>query len=319
MELGKPWLFQIELVEGCNRICNFCGINAIRSAPGNYRYMNEATLVHTVNQIAEFSPQSKIVWAMHGEPLQHPKVTWLVGIARAILPKSYFMLVTNGKVLLGKMQERLEKLFDSGISTVILDTYYPERDALREEAAQLRGFRVIDFYDDKPGMAEVRPFDNHHDKLSRVVVLMDDLAARDGDDPTRKIHNHAGSCADGKHTPMSEPLVRTCYKPFRELSIEWDGTVNLCCEDWTRRFVLGNVTETTLNDIWYSPEIEAARAMLQNKRRDFAGCKVCDAPAGLRIGFLPKYGPVTEEQERLLRDVEARSGRPDIVQLRAKR
>jgi tRNA A37 methylthiotransferase MiaB len=29
----QPWSVQVELVEGCNRICGFCGINAIRSKP----------------------------------------------------------------------------------------------------------------------------------------------------------------------------------------------------------------------------------------------------------------------------------------------
>ena len=26
----RPWSIQIELTEGCNRLCTFCGLNAIR-------------------------------------------------------------------------------------------------------------------------------------------------------------------------------------------------------------------------------------------------------------------------------------------------
>src|SRR5271166_809725 len=315
MKLGRPWLFQIELVEGCNRICTFCGINAIRTAPGNYKYMTEDTLINTVDQIAQFVPEVKIAWAMHGEPTQHPKANHLIGIARSFIPRSQFTLVTNGRVMMGRMQESMDKLWASGIDIIALDTYYPERDELRREARTLDPqIQVIDYYEEKKLMQKVRPFENHHRKLRHVVVLMDDLGARDGDDPTRKVHNHAGGGFD--RPALTEPLKKTCQKPFRELAIEWDGTVNQCCEDWLRRYVLGNVNYTTLEVLWHSPEIEAARPMLQNKRRDFAACQVCDAPAGARVGFLPKYPPVTPAQEALVREVERRGGRDDLIQLR---
>ena len=38
--LTRPWSVQIGMVEGCNRLCTFCGLNAIRTKVGeNIKYM----------------------------------------------------------------------------------------------------------------------------------------------------------------------------------------------------------------------------------------------------------------------------------------
>ena len=315
VNLTFPWDFQLELVEGCNRICSFCGINAIRTAPGNYKYMSERTLVRVCSQILDFAPTSKAFFGMHGEPLQHPEYISHFKTARNILgAKFQFTLATNGKVLMGKMQERLDALYEAGVDIIMLDTYYPERDALQEEAWSTKGFTVLDFYKQSAELSKISPYMNHHRKVRGLLIIVDDLGKHDGEKSQRVIHNHAGG-NPGKPIPR-EPLKKTCTEPFREMSIEWDGTVNLCCEDWLRRYVLGNVFTSTLEEMWSGERIEAARAMLQNHRRDFAACQFCDAGSGMRVGFLPKYPPVTDEQLRIVRSTEQNNGRGDLIQLR---
>ena len=38
--MSKPWSIQIELAEGCSRLCSFCGLNGIRDKPGNYKFIS---------------------------------------------------------------------------------------------------------------------------------------------------------------------------------------------------------------------------------------------------------------------------------------
>lgn len=312
--MNQPWCVQVELVEGCNRICSFCGINGIRSAPGNFKYMEMRTVEQLGGQLAELCPHARIEFAMHGEPLQHPHATGIVQWMRAVLPKAQMMLTTNGRVLAKKMQARLEALYEAGLDYVMMDTYYPERDSLREEAATLTGIVVKDFYDEL-APAGWSPYANHQRKVQRWLVLMDDIGARDGEHTSRVIHNHAGS-NPGKPVPR-EPLKKTCTKPFREVSVTWNGEVRLCCEDWIGRYVAGNINERTLRDIWFGVEFEAARAHLQNKERTFGACQHCDAGSGMRVGLLPKYGPLTDEQRAMVKAVEARTAsRESLVQIR---
>lgn len=300
----QPWSVQVELVEGCNRICSFCGIQGIRSKPGSFKYMELHTVERVIAGLVELAPQARIEFAMHGEPLQHPKHAHILGMFRAALPKAQMMVTTNGRVLQKKMQERLERIYAAGVDFVMMDTYYPERDKLREEAATLEGIVVKDYYDELVP-AKWSPYANHRRKVQRWLVLMDDIGARSGEHSSRTLHNHAGSNPSLPMVP--EPLKKTCTKPFREMSICWDGEVRLCCEDWIGRYVCGNVHDWSLHDIWYGPEFEAARAHLQNKDRAFGACRVCDASSGMRVGLLQKYPELSDEQRATVRAVEART------------
>jgi hypothetical protein len=295
---------QIEFVEGCNRLCSFCGLNGIRDAEGSYRYMTEETATRVASNLVELCPTARIEFAMHGEPTMHPKHLDLIRLFRGALPRAQMQLTTNGKTLMKRMQGRLERVFEAGIDFVILDTYYPERDALREEASKLTRMEVRDFYDEL-APAGWSPWHNHGRKVQRFVVLMDDIGARDGEVRSRTVFNHAGSNPTKDTTP--EPLKKTCTLPFRELSVTWNGNVNICCMDWKHEYTAGNANVKTLGEIWYGPEMEAARTMLQSKDRAFGPCKVCDVGSGTRAGLLPKYPQADETTRAFVREVERKS------------
>ncbi len=300
--VGRPWSIQVELAEGCNRLCSFCGLNGIRERPGNYKFMTKDTATKAARELAELCPEARYEFAMHGEPLVNPDHLIIFRIFRSYLPKAQMQVTTNGKRLLSKgMQRHTEEIFKAGIDFIVLDTYQPERDRLWEEAGKLTGMKVVDFY--KEAKKGFTVYANKHRKLTRTVVLMDDLGARDGETKSRTIVNHAGN------NPLlptpEEPLKKTCTIPFRELSICYDGNVNLCCIDWGHEYVVGNINEQNAAEIWWSPKFEAARAFLQNKNREFSPCSRCDKNAGTRPGLLPKYPKITAEQKKIVKDVIA--------------
>ena len=310
--MERPWSAQIELVEGCTRLCSFCGLNGIRDAPGGYKYMSEHVAETTARQLRDLSPECRIEFAMHGEPLVHPHAHKLIYMFRAYMPKAQIMVTTNGATLIKKMQERVEKLFASGVDFIVLDTYYPERDELRARAAELKApVKVVDFYDDLAPKGD-GPYRHHHGKMKNTVILMDDIGARDGEHPTRVLMNHAGSNPSKPAAP--EPLKKTCTNPFREVTVAYDGNVNICCMDWKHEFVMGNVKGETLTQIWNGARFEAARAHLQSKDRGFAPCDKCDKGSGPRVGLLPKYAVPTDEQ----RAIVPKRGE-QLVQIRPKR
>lgn len=300
----QPWSVQIELTEGCTRLCSFCGLNGIRDAPGGFKRMEQATMDRIAKQCAELCPAARYEFAMHGEPLANPNYLALISTLRAHLPKAQIMVTTNGGPLMKNMQLKLERLFAIGVNFIVLDTYYPERDELRAEAAKLKRITVRDFYDELVPL-KWSPYGNHRGRVNRLVVLMDDIGVRDGEHSTRVLHNHAGS--NPLLPTVPEPLGKTCMKAFREVSICWDGEVRLCCEDWVGRYVCGNVNDKTLREIWYGDEFESARAHLHNKDRDFGACKVCDSGSGVRVGLEAKYPPITDDQRATVKEVGERT------------
>jgi hypothetical protein len=293
--VGKPWSVQVEFTEGCTRYCTFCGLQGIRSGPGDFKFMTQAVAERVAHTCANLVPKARYEFAMHGEPLANPNHLQLVRTFRRALPHAQLMLTTNGSALRRRMRTRVRKLLEAGLDYLVLDTYYPERDYLRDEA-QLLPFTVWDFYDDcvPRGWS---PWANH--KRSRTgphVVLMDDLAARTGDHTSRVISNHAGSA--GPAPP--QPLCKVCTIPFREVSVRWDGKVALCCNDWPGRLMCGDLIRQSLTEVWWGRQFEAARAVLSTRCRDFLPCRKCDQRPGPRVGLLPKYDEPTNDQLRLL-------------------
>jgi radical SAM protein with 4Fe4S-binding SPASM domain len=68
-----------------------------------------------------------------------------------------------------------------------------------------------------------------------------------------------------------------CYKPFRTPVINWRGEMILCCEDFFDRYILGNVLEMPLKEVFRSARfIEITK---KASRRELDICKNCDASA----------------------------------------
>jgi hypothetical protein len=242
-------------------------------------------------ELGTWAPTARYEFAMQGEPLLNPRHLEILKLFRPYLYQTQMMLTTNGRKLMGHMQERLEALFATGLDFIILDTYYPERDKLRTEVSSLKGFNVKDFYKDLAPRA-IQPYSKLSPKIKqgRLIILMDDLGKCDGQSRIRIIYNHCGNSA--LKPPLDEPLKLTCTLPFREITFKWNGEVRLCCMDWKGEYVCGSIYESTPDEIWRGERFYEARLKLQARHRDFRPCMVCDV-RGCRPGLLPKY-PVSE-------------------------
>jgi len=79
---------------------------------------------------------------------------------------------------------------------------------------------------------------------------------------------------------------KRCAKPFRELSVRWDGNVALCCDDWPGDYKIGNIHDMPLDELWNHPRFMAARRKLYHGLRDFGPCNGCNVKS-YRTGLLP--------------------------------
>jgi len=300
-EGGTPWCLQPELVRGCSMrhgsgpggLCHFCGITAIREGPGNYEYMSLTTAERIASQAADWCPKIRVEYAMRGEPLMHPKHLEIFKMFRKYLPEASIMVTTNGDTLRNRMQDAVEKIFETGLNFILLDTYYPKerRDQLREQAWALKDVRVVDYFDEMMPAGE-SPYARHN-TWQRTIILMDDLSVRDGEHQSRLVKTHAGS---NQTKQIREPLHRNCGRPFREMTFTTEGNLTLCCDDWRMEYIIGNVNTFTLEELWKHPKMEAARARLLQHDRNWGPCRECDAPSAPRSGLLPHYDPPTPEQ-----------------------
>ena len=305
-----PFCVQVELTLGCNLGCAFCGINGIGYQKGKsgFKYMTPETAYKVAKSIADSGWNSRIEFARRGEPTLNPDMVNIVGIFRRMLPKASIMMTANGGGLLQGLgpRKKIPALFDAGLNTLALDDYEPLKLVTKIvgklDSTLLRENNITryNYPEDPRGNPHKRrkPNDRH------LVIIQDIKVATTGTHAT--INNHGGYAGPARH------YDKPCAKPFREFSVNWDGTVNHCCIAWAGEMVCGNVAEERADKIWNNDRFFAVRQKLIRGQRDFGTCKGCDHPS-YRVGLLPdKYGkdkdaypPPNKKTDKILAEMEA--------------
>lgn len=66
---------------------------------------------------------------------------------------------------------------------------------------------------------------------------------------------------------------------WQGLFIQYNGDVIPCCEDYDGEFVIGNMKELSILDVWWDKELRHLREWhLRGKRNILALCKDCLTP-----------------------------------------
>jgi len=278
-----PFAVQIELVEGCPLRCPFCGLNGIRGKNNNYKFMDPLTTLYTLARgMSRLGWTSRIELAMHGEPSLHPQLLKCVDTIREFLANP-LMITTNGAGFLRGGSEGcrriIEDLFVAGVTTVAIDDYKHATivPKIRRYLAGLvpEHIRVHEYpRDGRPANPHARV------RAQRLIFIEDITKATTGSHS--HINNHAGAGAPKNDKGEG----KRCAKPFRELSVRWDGSVALCCNDWRGAYVIGNVNDMSLSQLWQHPRFRAQRRALYHGMREYGPCKGCDARS-TRTGLLP--------------------------------
>lgn len=71
---------------------------------------------------------------------------------------------------------------------------------------------------------------------------------------------------------------KRCWMPFSNMNILYKGDVILCCNDWGRKSILGNVNEKSLMDIWNGQEANRIRRhLLRKEYQAVEACRECSS------------------------------------------
>lgn len=289
-----PFAVQIEASQGCNLGCDFCGIHAIgyQKKKRGTDLMSVETAESIAKQMRALKWNPRIEFAMHGEPTMHPAIDVLISVFRKHLPKAFIMVTSNGGGLLGgDVAAKVGKLFQAGLNTLTLDNYEsvnivpkiiekigqdPRDMGVLEADVGIGGWVPIRNY---PQDKTLSPHSRHR---GAVILVVQDISVAD-DGNHSHLNNHAGSAAPLDYSKNDQ----RCAKPFREMSIRWDGNVAVCCNDWPGYYRCGNVVKDGLDKVWNGVAFNAAREALYHGRRDLVGpCNGCNATS-YRVGLLP--------------------------------
>ena len=289
-----PYCIQVELTEGCNLACSFCGIASIRENGANgpeniqgknsrpYKFLNWGSALVLAKKIAKVRQNHnwnpRIEMAMHGEPTMNPEYIDIVRVLREYLPKTHLQMTTNGGGLLkGDLSQNINKLMEAGLNVLLLDNYEGIKICDRVRKNYNGPHPLFEYPSNKEANPHRRRKSTDHD----IVVTQDISTASQGNHST--LNNHAGAAFPKNKRAEG----RRCAKVFREMSIRWNGNIAICCNDWPGFYKCGHAFGgNSLEDIWQNAAFLAARKKLYHGQRDFGPCDGCDA-LSYRPGLLP--------------------------------
>ena len=280
-----PQIIQIQTKYGCNARCVFCPMG--REENQIHGQMDDATFQRVVDEAVENRVKVLSPY-LQNDPLVdrriHERVAYIRerrGRKRLPITK----LITNGGLL---TEERAYNLIRSGLEHIVfsvhgvdpqvyedlmqgprfsrtlenIETFVRVRDELKSKTPKIQVWAVLTedveqqlddvkrFWKERGIFFKARPLDNRaHPEITENTDLVD------SDDGWR--------------------YATWCTIPFWRAWILWNGDVVLCCVDWERKHVFGNIHESSIREIWNSEGYKKYRERMRNN--DFTGtlCENC--------------------------------------------
>lgn len=292
MKLTKPWDIQLELTFGCDNRCSFCFKQVNNKERNDYQYMSINTAHILAQKLQEVGWDNlKIEYTLRGEPTLNPNWIKITKIFRNLLPKSQITVYTNGNNL---NPSKAKDFFKAGGNIILMDCYHNNFEKRMETYSS---FPIYDYYSN-----DFNPF-YKHPPSTKSICLVKDIAKYNSQKKTRIIDNRGGNIDYSKAkkfniTPLTHSLSKKCTKPFRDITILYDGTLVLCCLDAEPNCIFDNIRNIPNIKEWFfkDKKLNLARLFLYNKKRIILPCKECDFNGGMRQGFLPKMKSLNDDE-----------------------
>lgn len=280
----KPYIWNPEIVRGCNLRCSHCATRLF--PPGERKYMPDEIWHNFLFIMSEINPTGHILLANNGEPTLHPHFINFMSYARSCLPECDIELYTNGYSLIdGDLS--YEAIFESGVNAIFVDMYHPVE--MHETLARRSGYpyHVVNSREKNP----VNIFNKKKHSDFRYILLHPNPLNWAGNMfRPRKLSTYLNNLdweAASKIplSPVEEAPRRRCDQILRAINFTYDGLYYPCCQDVMRETagLLGKLSYDIEDFLkfWFGPYMQASRKLLYSGGRpEHALCSRCNLTHG---------------------------------------
>lgn len=289
--LTTPFAILIEPTNLCNFTCKFCptgNSELLKSVSRPRGVMDYNLFVKVINDIKMLDKKlKKLYFYKDGEPLLNKDLVRMIKYAKDNDVALDYRLTTNGSLFNKKLNLLL---IESGLTNITISIY----------AVSGQGYRNLCKTNiDYEKMVEniTHLYKNRRQCYINVKIIDVGLPNYE----KQKFMNDFGNISDSIHidnlmgwslsslkdftlgrnstsSPDGRDLVikNVCPLPFYSLSVNYNGTVSICCVDWSHFTVIGDLKREHLLDIWNGNKLfEFRRMHLLEERHNNRACKDC--------------------------------------------
>ncbi|MCH7673566.1 radical SAM protein [candidate division KSB1 bacterium] len=280
-----PQIIQVQTQYGCNARCVFCPMG--REDNQIIGHMEDATFEKIVteavsNGVKVLSPY------LQNDPLVDRKMHERIEVIRAIRGKKPFpktKIITNGGLL---TEERAYNLINAGLEYIVFSVHGVDK-AIYDNIMQGPKFETVvknieTLLKIKDELKAKNPQIEIWAVLTKEVEAQLDATkvfwkARGIRFKARQLDNRANpdiiDTSDMASEDVDWKFAHYCTIPFWRAWILWNGDMVLCCVDWERTQVFGNIHEKSIKEIWNGEGYRKYRQRMMD--RDLAGtiCENC--------------------------------------------
>ena len=254
-----PRTVQVETIAACNADCVWCPYGKVHPAPPAGRMAADRfeRIVEECarRRVGRFSPY------LTNEPLLDPHLAERIRLVHREIRGVKVVLTTNGSVLTPEVVDDLLSLDGALHSLYVSFQGIAKRGYEETMRGDLRFERVLANVNHL--LAEMR-----RRRLSRPRIWMTMVSTRIVDAPRAvaywksrgvrakytALENRGGNVPglEGMATGVMD-YYTSCPRMFKQAYIAFDGAMVVCCTDYARRHVLGNVFESGIAPLWNGP------------------------------------------------------------------
>jgi MoaA/NifB/PqqE/SkfB family radical SAM enzyme len=290
--LPAPFTIYVEPTNVCNFKCVYCpeSFEDFEQRSGGLSRMDVQGFERVSDQIAAIGGIKTLNFYMMGEPLVNRDVPRFIEIARQKQIAERIIVTSNGSLLVEETARRIiETKLDylrisiyGGTSSaharktqskVPLDRVQRNVARFRELRDELRGVTFI-----YAKMIDSGDAAENAEFLERFAPIVDEAAIEpvmNWNDPGEGNLAQVDS-ATLLRRPNFQNRKTVCPQPFYTLVVHSDLRVSVCCVDWAKEAVVGDLKVETLAQVWRGAALRDFQlAHLEGRKSELAACKNC--------------------------------------------
>lgn len=278
-----PRNIQIQTGTGCNADCVFCPYGeTYETQPKGamewdlFRKIVDESARYRVRRISPY---------LMNEPFADRHIFEKIAYINKVNPRARVVITSNGSLLTPAVVEKLLAL-GGGVHELALSVQGMDPDAYRRT---MRGNMSLEktLANVNHLIAAMRERGLKRPKLWITMVDTDLIDAREAvaywqargvSSRYTRLENRGGNIAGAELFSRSHHMqyFSTCTRLFKQMYIMFNGDVVLCCTDYSRKEILGNVREKSLYAVWNGERaVEIRRKFLSDRIGELVLCGQC--------------------------------------------